>query len=45
MKWLIAPPLFRHREDPALDAGDAAIQSPSFKQQDWIASSAKASSQ
>jgi len=39
-----APPL-RHREDPALDAGDVAIQSPSFQQEDWIASSAKASSQ
>ncbi|MDD2325281.1 MAG: hypothetical protein PHW63_04665 [Alphaproteobacteria bacterium] len=34
-----------NREDPALDAGDVAIQSPIFKQEDWIASSAKASSQ
>ena len=30
-------PTCRHREDPALDAGDVAIQSPSFQQEDWIA--------
>ncbi|MDD2325887.1 MAG: hypothetical protein PHW63_07815 [Alphaproteobacteria bacterium] len=43
--WMkrLTPPC-RHREDPALDAGDVAIQSPSFQQEDWIASSAKASS-
>ncbi|MDD2325997.1 MAG: hypothetical protein PHW63_08370 [Alphaproteobacteria bacterium] len=29
----------RHREDPALDAGDVAIQSPIFRQQDWITTS------
>ncbi|MDD2324587.1 MAG: hypothetical protein PHW63_01045 [Alphaproteobacteria bacterium] len=32
---------YRHRKERS----DAAIQSPSFKQRDWIASSAKASSQ
>lgn len=39
MKRLTGP--YRRREERS----DVAIQSPSFKQQDWIASSAKASSQ